>query len=72
MAAKRASGKSSGKWEQKTKKTTTAGGLHKSLGIPANKKIGTARIVKAARSRNPLEKKQAILAENYLGIKKKK
>ena len=49
----------------------TKGGLHESLGIPMGKKIGMKKIDKATHSRNPLERKQAVLAENMMGKKRK-
>lgn len=39
------------------------GGLHKSLGIPQDKKIPALRIKKAEHSKNPTVRKQAYLAE---------
>lgn len=41
------------------------GGLHRSLGIPMDKKIPAKRLDKATHSRNPLIKKQAVLAKNF-------
>lgn len=60
------------KWIQKGKDSGSIreGGLHKSLGIPAGKKIPAARIAKARRSRNPKIRKQANLARTFSRMKK--
>lgn len=50
----------------------TKGGLHKSLGVPMGKDIGKAKIDKATHSKSPLIRKQAVLAENMMGGRKKK
>lgn len=47
------------------------GGLHESLGVPMGKKIGQKKIRKAEHSSNPLERKQAVLAENMMSHRKK-
>lgn len=39
------------------------GALHKELGVPEGKKIPEKKLEKAAHSKNPTEKKRAILAE---------
>jgi hypothetical protein len=41
------------------------GGLHRSLHIPASKKIPAARIAEAKRSKNPRIRKQATLAQTF-------
>lgn len=46
-------------------KTMHPGGLHESLGIPEGKTIPPARIRAATHSRDPLERKQADLAETF-------
>lgn len=43
--------------------TENKGGLHRSLGIPMDKKIPIKKIKKAEHSKNPKIKKQAVLAE---------
>lgn len=48
------------------------GGLHESLGIPEGKKIPMKKIKKAEHSKSPKIKKQAVLAENFAKIRKKK
>ena len=40
------------------------GGLHRTLGIPEGETIPKAKVAAAARSDNPRERKQGILAEN--------
>jgi hypothetical protein len=47
------------------------GALKKELGVPADKKIPAAKLKKAAHSKNPVEKKRAVLAETLKGFKKK-
>lgn len=47
------------------------GGLHKSLGIAAGKKIGPAKIKAAEQSSNPKTRKQANLAATLEGFKKR-
>ncbi len=48
------------------------GALHKELGVPEGKKIPRAKLKKAERSKNPLEKKRAVLAETLGKMRKKK
>lgn len=48
------------------------GGLHRSLKVPMGQKIPMKKIEKATHSKNKLEKKQAILAENMMGKNTKK
>jgi hypothetical protein len=48
------------------------GALHKSLGVPEGKKIPEKKLEKAEHSKNPLERKRAIVAETFKGFKKKK
>lgn len=43
--------------------TENKGGLHRSLGVQMGKKIPVKKIEKAAHSKNPKIKKEAILAE---------
>jgi hypothetical protein len=47
------------------------GALHKSLGIPENKKIPEAKLEKAEHSKNPLTRKRAALAETLRSFKKR-
>jgi hypothetical protein len=53
--------KEGGKWIQGA--TRNKGALHRNLGIPEDKKIPEKRLEKAERSRNPLIRKEANLAE---------
>ena len=46
------------------------GALHKSLGVPLDKKIPAAKINKAAKSKNPTLAKRANLAKTLKGFKK--
>jgi hypothetical protein len=46
-----------------------SGGLHESLGIPGDKKIGTAKIEAATHSDNPTIRKQAVLARTFAHIR---
>jgi hypothetical protein len=48
------------------------GSLHKELGVPEGKKIPKKKLDKAARSKNPLLKKRAKLAETLRSFKNKK
>jgi len=47
------------------------GALHRELGVPEGKKIPAKKLKKAEHSKNPTEKKRAILAETLKGFKKK-
>ena len=49
-----------------------SGGLHKSMGIKPGKKMTAAQHEKAAKSSNPLEKKQETFFENVLSKGHKK
>jgi len=62
MAAKK-------KWIQDIK--MKKGALRKELGVKKGKKIPAKKLAKAARSKNPLEKKRAVLAENFRKMRKK-
>ena len=47
--------------------TMTAGGLHKSLGVPEGQKIPAAKMAAAAAGEyGPLAKKQAVMAQGML------
>lgn len=48
------------------------GALHKELGVPVGKKIPEKKLKKAEHSKNPLERKRAVLAETLKGLHKKK
>lgn len=52
------------------KATKNKGGLHKSLGVPAGKKIPASKISKATHSKNPTIKKQANLAKTLSKLRK--
>lgn len=47
------------------------GALHKELGVPEGKKIPAKKLKKAEHSKNPLEKKRAVLAETFSKMRKK-
>ena len=47
------------------------GGLHRALGIPADQKIGAARVAEAERSKNPRIRKMATLAHTFADMRKK-
>jgi hypothetical protein len=66
--------KKSQKWIQKAKKSGSIkeGGLHESLGVAEDKKIPASKLKKAEHSKDPKVKKQAILAENFTKMRKKK
>ena len=57
------------KWIQKAH--IKKGALHKELGVPAGKKIPKKKLEKAEHSKNPLERKRAVLAETLGKMKKK-
>ena len=60
------------KWIGKVVKKMNKGALHRELDVPEGKKIPKSKLTKAAKSKNPLEKKRAILAENMQKRNKKK
>lgn len=47
------------------------GALHKSLGVPAGKKIPEKKIKKAEHSKNPKLRKRAVLAETLAHLRNK-
>lgn len=47
------------------------GALHKTLGVPKDKKIPESKLKKAEHSKNPTTRKRAVLAETLKGFKKK-
>jgi hypothetical protein len=51
------------KWIQEAINPETKGALHKSLGVMLDKKIPEKKLEKAERSKNPLTRKRANLAE---------
>jgi hypothetical protein len=57
------------KWIQKAIKHK--GALHKELGVPEGKKIPEKKLKKAEHSKNPKERKRAVLAETIKGMHKK-
>lgn len=48
------------------------GGLHESLGISESKKIPMKKIKKAEHSKSPKVRKQAVLAETFSKLRKRK
>lgn len=59
--------KSSGKWIQKA--IEHKGALHKELGVPTGEKIPEKKLEKATHSKNPIEKRRAILAKTLKSFK---
>lgn len=53
----------SGKWMQGAVKNP--GALHRELGVPAGKNIPAKKLEKATHSKNPTERKRAVLAETF-------
>lgn len=47
------------------------GALHKDLGVPEGKKIPESKLKKAEKSKSPLVRKRAALAETLKGLRKK-
>jgi hypothetical protein len=54
-----------GLWMEKVGKRIKKGALHKELGVKEGEKIPAKKLSKAAHSKNPLEKKRAVLAETF-------
>lgn len=52
--------------------TKNKGALHKKLGVPEGKKIPEAKLDKAAKSKNPTLKKEAVLAKTLKKMPKRK
>ena len=46
------------------------GALHKELGVPQGQKIPAAKLAKAAKSSNPVERKRAAFAKELKGFHK--
>ena len=46
------------------------GALHKELGVPKGKKIPEKKLKKAEHSKNPKERKRAVLAKTLKGLTK--
>ena len=61
-----------GLWMSKLGKKLKKGALHKELHVPEGKKIPAKKLEKATHSKNPLEKKRAVLAETMKKANKKK
>lgn len=59
-----------GLWMSKLGPKLKKGALHKELGVPEGKKISAKKLTKATHSKNPLEKKRAVLAETMKKSKK--
>jgi hypothetical protein len=59
------------KWIKGALGPESKGKLHKNLGIPAGEKISSKKLSKAAHSKNPTIKKEAVLAETLKGFRKK-
>jgi hypothetical protein len=57
------------KWIQKAIKKP--GALHKELGVKEGKKIPEKKLEKATHSKNPTERKRAVLAKTLKGLNKK-
>jgi hypothetical protein len=55
------------KWIQSAIKNK--GSLHKTLGVPKDKKIPANKLIKAEHSKNPLTRKRAVLAETLKSFK---
>lgn len=49
--------------------TKNKGALHRELGVPRGKKIPASKLAKAAKSKNPLERKRASLAKTLKKLK---
>lgn len=59
------------KWIQKALPPSSKGKLHKTLGVPAGKKIPEKKLEKAEHSKNPTTAKRARLAETLRHMKKR-
>jgi hypothetical protein len=58
------------KWIQKAH--IKKGALHKELGVPADEKIPVKKLKKAEHSHSPKIKKQAVLAETFRKMRRRK
>ena len=58
------------KWIQNAIKPNKKGALRKELGVKGDKDIPAKKLAKAAKSKNPVLKKRAVLAENFKKMKK--
>lgn len=56
------------KWIAKAVKNK--GALHRELGVPENEKIPAKKLAKAAKSKNPTERKRAALAKTLKKLNK--
>lgn len=59
------------KWIQKAIPKSHRGLLKKELHVPEGKKIPAKKLEKAEHSKNPKERKRAVLAETLKGLRKK-
>jgi hypothetical protein len=59
------------KWISEAIKLSSKGKLHKALGVPEGKKMPEKKLTKAAHSKNPTLRKEAVLAETLRGFKKR-
>ncbi len=60
------------KWIQKAlSKPKSPGALHRELNVKEGEKIPAKKLEKAEHSKNPIEKKRAVLAKTLSGFKKK-
>lgn len=57
------------KWIAKA--TKNKGALHRALGVPVGEKIPTAKLAKAAKSKNPTMRKRAALAKTLMSLGRK-
>lgn len=59
------------RWIQKAINPENKGALRKKLNVKEGEKIPLKKLEKAAHSKNPTTRKQAILAETLRGLRKK-
>lgn len=59
------------KWIQKALPPSSKGKLHRELGVKEGTKIPESKLAKAEHSKNPLERKRAVLAKTLRGLHKK-
>ena len=58
-------------WIQKALPPSSKGKLHEELHVPEGKKIPSSKLKAAEHSKNPTERKRAVLAKTLKGLKKK-
>lgn len=63
--------KDDGKWMQKAVKPSHKGLLREKLHVKEGEKIPAKKLAKAAHSKNPTLKKEAVLAETFKKARKK-